>query len=202
MQDAYPELTATGDVIRVVQQKRRGFHHSWSWLRRLESLIESSARCRSAEFGTVVRDWRSREDYPEKSACRDATPDASTQMHRRRRGRSRVEAGATWICETEMSLSYKLGTSHYPPSVAGAQMHFSLYDTFGLPLDFIQEPFAIPGCPSIKPDRRAMDEQRARARASWKGAAKQTANPAYQQLPKSEFEGYRQTRSENCEVLA
>ncbi len=45
-------------------------------------------------------------------------------------------------------------------------------------------------------------EQRERARASWKGAAKQTANPAYQQLPKSEFEGYRQTRSENCEVLA
>ena len=47
-----------------------------------------------------------------------------------------------------------------------------------------------------------MEEQRERARASWKGAAKQTANPAYQQLPKSDFEGYRQTRSDNCEVLA
>ena len=47
-----------------------------------------------------------------------------------------------------------------------------------------------------------MNAQRERARASWKGAAKQTANPAYQQLPKSDFEGYRQTRSENCEVLA
>jgi alanyl-tRNA synthetase len=47
-----------------------------------------------------------------------------------------------------------------------------------------------------------MTEQRERARASWKGAAKQTANPAYQKLPKSEFEGYRQTRSEACEVLA
>ena len=47
-----------------------------------------------------------------------------------------------------------------------------------------------------------MEEQKTRARASWKGAAKQTANPAYQQLPKSEFEGYRQTRSDSCEVLA
>src|ERR1035441_6074913 len=47
-----------------------------------------------------------------------------------------------------------------------------------------------------------MQEQRERARASWKGAAKQTANPAYQQLPKSDFEGYRQTRSDNCEILA
>ena len=47
-----------------------------------------------------------------------------------------------------------------------------------------------------------MQEQRERARASWKGAAKQTANPAYQQLPKSDFEGYRQTRSNGCEILA
>jgi alanyl-tRNA synthetase len=44
--------------------------------------------------------------------------------------------------------------------------------------------------------------QRNLARASWKGAVKQTANPAYQKLPTSTFEGYRQTRSDNCEVLA
>jgi alanyl-tRNA synthetase len=47
-----------------------------------------------------------------------------------------------------------------------------------------------------------MQDQRERARASWNGAAKQTANPVYQQLPKSDFEGYRQTRSDNCQVLA
>ena len=47
-----------------------------------------------------------------------------------------------------------------------------------------------------------MEEQRQRARASWKGAAKQTANPEYQKLPTSVFEGYRQTRSDGCEVLA
>ncbi len=80
---------------------------------------------------------------------------------------------------------------------------FKLYDTFGMPLDFMQDAARDQG---IDFDRagfdRAMEEQKSRARASWKGAAKQTANPAYQQLPKSEFEGYRQTRSENCEVLA
>ncbi len=80
---------------------------------------------------------------------------------------------------------------------------FKLYDTFGLPLDFMQDAARDQG---IEFDQagfdRAMAEQRERARASWKGAAKQTANPAYQQLPKSEFEGYRQTRSENCELLA
>jgi alanyl-tRNA synthetase len=80
---------------------------------------------------------------------------------------------------------------------------FKLYDTFGMPLDFMQDAARDQG---IEFDRsgfdRAMEEQKTRARASWKGAAKQTANPAYQQLPKSEFEGYRQTRSEGCEVLA
>ena len=80
---------------------------------------------------------------------------------------------------------------------------FKLYDTFGMPLDFMQDAARDQG---IAFDQagfdRAMAEQRERARASWKGAAKQTANPAYQQLPKSIFEGYRQTRSDNCEVLA
>jgi alanyl-tRNA synthetase len=80
---------------------------------------------------------------------------------------------------------------------------FVLYDTFGLPLDFIEDYCRDLG---IEFERasfdRSLQEQRERARASWKGAAKQTANPAYQQLPKSEFEGYRQTRSNNCEVLA
>jgi len=80
---------------------------------------------------------------------------------------------------------------------------FKLYDTFGMPLDFIQDAAHDQG---ITFDQegfdRAMAEQRERARASWKGAAKQTANPAYRQLPKSEFEGYRQTRSDGCEVLA
>ena len=80
---------------------------------------------------------------------------------------------------------------------------FKLYDTFGMPLDFMQDAARDQG---IAFDQagfdHAMAEQRERARASWKGAAKQTANPAYQKLPKSEFEGYRQTRSDNCEVLA
>src|SRR5579872_7003652 len=80
---------------------------------------------------------------------------------------------------------------------------FKLYDTFGMPLDFIQDAARDQG---IAFDQagfdHAMQEQRSLARASWKGGAKQTANPAYQQLPKSLFEGYRQTRSDGCEVLA
>ena len=83
------------------------------------------------------------------------------------------------------------------------QEAFKLYDTFGMPLDFMQDAARDQG---LEFDQtgfdRALSEQRERARASWKGAAKQTANPAYQQLPKSVFDGYLETRSEDCQVLA
>src|SRR3954469_2166877 len=80
---------------------------------------------------------------------------------------------------------------------------FKLYDTFGLPLDFIVDAARDQG---IGFDQAgfdtAMNEQRTRAQTSWKGAAKQTANPAYQQLRPTVFEGYRQTESSGCEVMA
>ncbi|MGZ4732534.1 MAG: alanine--tRNA ligase-related protein, partial [Terriglobales bacterium] len=92
--------------------------------------------------------------------------------------------------------------SGYPVTYLGDKA-FKLYVTFGLPWDFISDAARDQGILfDAEGFDRAMQEQRERARASWKGAAKQTANPAYQKLPKSEFEGYRQTRSEGCEVLA
>jgi alanyl-tRNA synthetase len=80
---------------------------------------------------------------------------------------------------------------------------FRLYDTFGLPLDFIVDAARDQG---IGFDQAgfdtAMNEQRTRAQASWKGAGKQTANPAYQQLRPTVFEGYRQTESSGCAIIA
>ncbi len=80
---------------------------------------------------------------------------------------------------------------------------FKLYDTFGLPLDFMTDAARDRG---IGFDQAgfdaAMEEQRHRAQASWKGGAKATASPVYQSLPRTEFEGYRQTLSTGCEVLA
>jgi alanyl-tRNA synthetase len=86
--------------------------------------------------------------------------------------------------------------------LAGAEA-FKLYDTFGMPRDFLEDAARDQGIAFDEAGfKAAMEEQKNRARASWKGAAKQTANPAYQKLPASTFEGYRQTRSDNCEVLA
>ncbi|HKT23526.1 MAG TPA: alanine--tRNA ligase [Terriglobales bacterium] len=80
---------------------------------------------------------------------------------------------------------------------------FKLYDTFGLPLDFMIDAARDQG---IEFDQtgfdKAMQEQRERARASWKGGAKQSASPVYRNLDKTVFEGYRQTSSPDCEVVA
>ena len=100
--------------------------------------------------------------------------------------------------DDDITVLRSKGSDLYPGEKA-----FKLYDTFGLPLDFVQDAVRDAG---LRLDQEgfdtAMQEQRERARASWKGAAKQTANPAYQKLPTSAFEGYRQVRSDGCEVLA
>jgi alanyl-tRNA synthetase len=81
---------------------------------------------------------------------------------------------------------------------------FKLYDTFGLPRDFIEDAARDQAITfDSEGFDRAMAEQRERARASWKGGAgKATASPAYRELNKTVFEGYRQTESRNCEVVA
>jgi len=49
---------------------------------------------------------------------------------------------------------------------------------------------------------RAKEAEQGRARASWKGGAQKTASPAFRDLPKTVFEGYRSLTATNAEVLA
>jgi alanyl-tRNA synthetase len=80
---------------------------------------------------------------------------------------------------------------------------FKLYDTFGLPFDFIMDTCRDAGISvDVEGFERAMQAQKERARASWKGGSKQTASPVYRDLEKTVFDGYRATRSHGCEVLA
>jgi alanyl-tRNA synthetase len=80
---------------------------------------------------------------------------------------------------------------------------FHLYETFGLPLDFMVDAARDAG---VKFDdegfERARAEEQARARASWKGGSQKTASPAFRDLAKTVFEGYRSLNSTSCEVLA
>ena len=83
---------------------------------------------------------------------------------------------------------------------------FKLYDTFGLRRDVIEEASRLQG---VDVDWRgfdlAMREQRERGRASWKGAAKEAANPAYakiaDQFP-TEPDFYLSTSAKDCGIEA
>jgi alanyl-tRNA synthetase len=80
---------------------------------------------------------------------------------------------------------------------------FKLYDTFGLPLDFMVDAARDQGVAFDKAGYdSAMEEQKTTARASWKGGSQKSASPVFASLPHSVFEGYRELESINCDVLA
>ncbi|HEV2233363.1 MAG TPA: alanine--tRNA ligase, partial [Terriglobia bacterium] len=90
-------------------------------------------------------------------------------------------------------------------TVSGSDL-FRFHDTYGLRPDFVTDVIRIRG---LAPDREGyeaeMAKQRERARASWKGAEKKVAQPIYQQLAekqKTEFDGYMQTTSPHCKIVA
>jgi alanyl-tRNA synthetase len=69
------------------------------------------------------------------------------------------------------------------PAVYPGASAFRLYDTYGLPLDFIKDVLRDQGVALDEPGfDAAMQEQRTRARASWKGTHKGAANPIYSKL--------------------
>jgi alanyl-tRNA synthetase len=181
MQDAYPELQDAGRVAKIVLEEEVRFARTLDLgLQKLQSLFANAKGQHEARArATALNQVRSDLEY---ISARDRDPLEGQVIFENLLGEVKRELG--------------------PPVVQGREA-FMLYDTFGMPIDFIQDAARDQGLIFDQEGfDRALEEQRSIARASWKGAARQTANPAYQQLPKSEFEGYRQTRSNNCEVRA
>jgi alanyl-tRNA synthetase len=80
---------------------------------------------------------------------------------------------------------------------------FHLYETYGLPLDFIVD---VARDQLITVDiegfERAKEEEQARARASWKGGSQKSASPVYRDLPKTNFDGYKHLTVTGAKILA
>jgi alanyl-tRNA synthetase len=80
---------------------------------------------------------------------------------------------------------------------------FHIFETFGLPLDFMVDAARDAGFAfDHEGFERAKESEQARARASWKGGSQKSASPAFRELKKTEFLGYKQLIALNAEVLA
>ena len=124
-------------------------------------------------------------------------------------GLSHLEENLAHIL-AEMELTSASGKPHDSPLanrfvLPGADA-FKLYDTYGLPRDFIDDVARDAG---VQVDwdgyDRAMEEQRTRARASWKGVRKEAASPAYSKLAetsKTEPDFYFGTETRDCRIEA
>ena len=80
---------------------------------------------------------------------------------------------------------------------------FGLYETFGMPLDFMVDAARDAGIEfDMAGFEAAKEEEQQRARASWKGGSQKSAAPVYRELPKTEFEGYSALRVDGAKILA
>jgi alanyl-tRNA synthetase len=95
-------------------------------------------------------------------------------------------------------LPYRAETGPRLPGDEG----FHLYETYGLPKDFIQDACHDAGVFfGDEAFEVARAEEQARARASWKGGSQKSASPAFRDLAKTDFLGYKELNA-NGTVLA
>ena len=88
--------------------------------------------------------------------------------------------------------------------VVEGEKAFKIYETFGLPLDFMQDAARDRGLGFDQLGfEKAMREEQGRARKSWTGTEyKVTAKPYFDRLAKTEFEGYSALRLDGARVIA
>jgi alanyl-tRNA synthetase len=190
MKDAYPELIESlGNVMKVLYGEETRFAHTLNEGLKIlehdlrETVLETLLGLSEPEAikaGSVLREQG--EDTNLFQLSRTRTAGVVTF--------SNVAAGVNALAAVGRAATY---------SGEGA---FRLYDTFGLPRDFIEDACRDAG---IKFDSEgfdaAMEEQRRRAQASWKGASRQAVSSFYINAQPTQFEGYRKLKSVNCKIL-
>jgi len=226
MQDAYPELNETAErVSKVLSAEEQRFARTLDvGLERLELLIRTAQddekRACLASFAETHPEF----DPGEDSILMDEIlPGGHLDPWRKPAGTTRT-LGPVFELDKELFEHFQ----KWPRPVLSGAKAFALYETYGLPRDFIEDAARDHGVTfSASGFDAALKAEQERARASWKGAAKQTANPVYQHLAagaravtwppppaeeviphparrllNSEFVGYKQTRADGCAVVA
>jgi alanyl-tRNA synthetase len=106
--------------------------------------------------------------------------------------------------EQQFARSLELGLRQMnEETLRSGSAAFHLYETFGMPLDFMVDAARDAGIPfDMEGFESARSEEQARARASWKGGSQKSAAPVYRELAKTEFEGYASLKVEGAKILA
>jgi alanyl-tRNA synthetase len=152
MKEAYPELAEAGKAIKAAV------------------LAEETRFGHTLEVGSKKLEEKIQE-LPPMGWLQD---DSGNQIGIQEAVRARYDE----IANQQMRAALQTNVGVFPGSAA-----FELYDTFGLPPDFIADVVRDRGLQLDEEGfKTAMEEQRARARASWKGGAKEAANPAYAKI--------------------
>ena len=209
MQGAYPELIASADrVAKVVEAEEKQF----------DRVLAKG----SAEWDQLIIQ-KTNENYARKQQFEKELPESvplavAAKLNSQSHG---INTSTMLGADGEPLLKIEDAILYYqPPSQAEAKLAewqelrasranvsgedaFHLYETYGLPLDFMMDaardaeiPFDLEGF------ERAKETEQARARASWKGGSQKSASPAYRELPKTDFLGYKQLTATGAEVLA
>ena len=192
MQGAYPELKDSAErVANVVEAEEKQF------ARVMETGLENFEK----QFAPYVVAKKKRDAFrlsEEKSRRLEAAGKKETEENK-----SEFDFRQRTIREfsEQESVDDDLSGLHEPKFPGGKAFH--LYETYGLPIDFMLDAARDAGIGlDVLAFEAARAEEQDRARASWKGGSKATASPVYRELPKTIFQGYRQLESTNCEVLA
>ena len=171
MKDAYPELVeSTNRVVETIKGEETRFAHT----------LDEALKLLELDLREAVRTTLLALNDPEATGVSNTlqAQGQPTDILGMRKSQVpatgfdvAVSAGVGALRDVGKSVTYS------------GELAFRLYDTFGLPRDFIEDAcrdqrviFDTAGFDA------AMEEQRRRARASWKGGSKQTASPAYQAL--------------------
>ncbi len=108
------------------------------------------------------------------------------------------------VASRESMLKAGMGIDAYRAQIViPGDRVFHLYETYGLPADFIVDAARDAGFAlDLEGFEAARAEEQSRARASWKGGSQKSASPVFRDLPKTSFLGYKQLTATNAEVLA
>jgi alanyl-tRNA synthetase len=195
LQGAYPELIdSVARVAKVVEAEEKQFDRVLRiGLLKLNDALEAAA-------DTAIGNYEAFQPGIVEQICNDAR--MKGELNERFTDASFFDKYRAVLKSGYFSIGDKSKLHLYRATLDGA-VAFHLYETFGLPKDFIQDAsrdaeilFDEPGF------EQAKETEQARARASWKGGSQKSASPAFRDLPKTDFLGYKQLNAAGAQVLA